>query len=110
MAHRILWAVAGLLAALALVAGCVNVQVPKGPYVVAGTGQPSQASRDRVHAMDRQALENEVLRLAAENDSLRQNYEKVKREKRQAEDERDRYHDQVERLQDQIRSLTSPRR
>ena len=111
MAHRILWAVAGLLAALALVAGCINVDVPKGPYVVAG-GSPhtSPATRERVHGMDRQALEDEVLRLSAENDSLRQNCDKLKRDKRLAEEERERYREQAERVQQQIRESRTPTR
>ena len=111
MAHRILWAVAGLLAVLALVAGCINVDVPRGPYVVAGgASHTSPATRERVHSMDRPALEDEALRLAAENDVLRQNYDKLKREKRLAEEERDRYREQAERVQQQIRESPAPRR
>jgi predicted RNase H-like nuclease (RuvC/YqgF family) len=99
MEHRILWAAAIVLTALALVAGCVNVSVPKGPYVVAGEPrQPSPQTRAQVQAMDKPALEDAVLRLGAENDSLRAEVQKLKREKKTIEDRCDRLEDQVKDL------------
>jgi peptidoglycan hydrolase CwlO-like protein len=96
MAHRLLWAVAIMLATLALVAGCVNVSVPKGPYVVAGQPRPpSPQARQQVQAMDKQALENEVLRLVGENDSLRQKLDEQKRENKVLKDRGDRLEDQI---------------
>jgi len=99
MAHRILWAVAILMAVAALVAGCINVSVPKGPYVVAGEPrQPSPAERSRVQGLDKPALENEVLRLTGENDSLRYEVEKLKRENKSLKD-------RIDRLEDQIKDM-----
>jgi peptidoglycan hydrolase CwlO-like protein len=96
MAHRLLWAVAIMLATLALVAGCVNVSVPKGPYVVAGQPRPpSPQERAQVQAMDKTALENEVLRLAGENDALRRKIDDLKRENKALEDRYDRLEDQI---------------
>jgi len=61
MARGIVWTAAILLAAIALVAGCVNVNVPEGPYVVAGSPrQPTPQERHRVGTMDRKGLEDEV--------------------------------------------------
>ena len=107
MAHRIVWAVAALMAALALVAGCINVDVPKGPYVVAGDSHKSAAPADqrRVSTMDKPALEQEVLRLTGENDDLRQEVEKLKRENKILKADRDHYKDQVENLQDQLKEM-----
>jgi len=87
------------------VAGCF-----KEPLVVIGTGgtraaQPSAAERSRVAGMDKEALENEVLRLAGENDSLRQEVEKLKRENKALKSEKDALKNQVERLQDQMKDL-----
>ena len=99
MAHRLLWAVAILLATLALVAGCINVSVPKGPYVVAGEPRPpSPQARQQVQAMDKPALENEVLRLAGENDALRQKLDEQKRENKSLKD-------RCERLEDQLKDM-----
>ena len=99
MAHRLLWAVAILLATLALVAGCINVSVPKGPYVVAGEPRPpSPQARQQVQAMDKPALENEVLRLAGENDMLRQKVDEQKRENKMLKDRCDRLEDQIKDL------------
>ena len=95
MAHRILWAVAILMAALALVAGCF---APKEPLIVIGTGggrPPSPQAREQVRAMDKPALENEVLRLAGENDSLRYEVDKVKRENKTLKDRIDQLEDQI---------------
>jgi len=97
MAHRLLWAVAIMLATLALVAGCVNVSVPKGPFVVAGQPRPpSPESLAQVQAMDKPALEKEVLRLMDENNALRQKIDDLKRENKTL---KDRY----EQLENQIR-------
>ena len=97
MAHRLLWAVAIMLATLALVAGCVNVSVPKGPFVVAGQPRPaSPETMAQVQAMDKPALEKEVLRLMDENNSLRQKVDDLKRENKTL---KDRY----EQLENQIR-------
>jgi len=101
MAHRLLWAVAIMLATLALVAGCVNVSVPKGPYIVAGEPRPpSPQTRQQVLAMDKQALENEVLRLAGENDMLRQKYDEQKRENKALKDRCGRLEDQIKDLRE----------
>ena len=97
MAHRLLWAVAIMLATLALVAGCVNVSVPKGPFVVAGQPRPaSPETMAQVQAMDKPPLEKEVLRLMDENNSLRQKVDDLKRENKTL---KDRY----EQLENQIR-------
>jgi peptidoglycan hydrolase CwlO-like protein len=97
MAHRILWAVAILMAVAALVAGCF---APKEPLVVIGTGSrpPSAQTQRQVQAMDRTALENEVLRLAGENDSLRYEVDKVKRENKTLKD-------RIDQLEDQIKDM-----
>ena len=106
MGHRIVWAAAVLVAFVALVAGCISVSAPKGPYVVAGEPrQPTAAERSRVQTMDKSALENEVLRLAAENDGLRQDLEKQKRENKILKSERDRYKDRVNDLEDKIKDM-----
>ncbi len=100
MAHRVLWMAAGLVAFLALVAGCVQVDVPEGPYVVAGgesKTQPTRAQRDRVEQMDESRLEQEVLSLTAENDRLRQENQALKRKVDQLED---RIEDLREKLED----------
>jgi hypothetical protein len=112
MAHRILWAVAVVLAAIALVAGCF---APSKPLVVIGAGdsQPESAGRGgppptgEVKAMDKTALENEVIRLAAENDDLRKEIDKLKRENKVMKGERDRARDEVEELQDKLNKARS---
>ena len=100
MARRILWAVAILMALAALVAGSFQVNVPEGPYVTLREEprQPSAAERSRVQGLDKTALENEVLRLTGENDSLRYEVEKLKREKKNLED-------RIDRLEDQIKDM-----
>ncbi len=102
MANRILWVVAVAMAAAALVAGCVSVKVPEGPYVVAGDSptEPSAKDRERVGDMDKAALEEEVLRLAAENDELRQKIGKLKREIKQLNEKKDRLEDRIDDLED----------
>jgi len=102
MANRILWVVAVAMAAAALVAGCVSVKVPEGLYVVAGDSrpEPSVKDRERVENMDKAALEEEVLRLAAENDELRQEIGKLKREIKQLKKEKDRLEDRIDDLED----------
>jgi FtsZ-binding cell division protein ZapB len=98
------------LAAIMLVAGCFQVNVPDvpdGPYVNLG-GQPRQptaAERTKVHGMDKQAMEDEVLRLTGENDGLRLENEKLKRDNKMLKAERDHYKDTAENLQDQIKDL-----
>jgi predicted RNase H-like nuclease (RuvC/YqgF family) len=88
-----------MLATLALVAGCVNVSVPKGPYVVAGEPRPpSPQTQAQVRAMDRPTLERETLRLAGENDALRQKIDDLKRENKMLKD-------RCERLEDQIKDM-----
>lgn len=107
MARGFLWAISALLAAAALVAGCVNVDVPRGPYVVANGGQrpASPADENRVRAMDRPALEQETLRLTAENDYLRRQVEKLKRDNKELDNEKDQLENRVERLEDQIKDM-----
>jgi len=111
MANRILWVVAVAMAAAALVAGCVSVKVPEGPYVVAGDSptEPPAEDRERVGDMDKAALEEEVLHLAAENDELRQEIGKLKREIEQLKKQKDREIEQLkkekERLEDRIDDL-----
>ena len=108
MTHKvILWSVAVLLAAVALVAGCMKVDVPKGPYMVMDRGGTQTAPKDRstVKGMSRVALENEVLRLASENTRLRQEVEGLKRKNKLIDKEKDRLEDRVEDLQDQIKDL-----
>jgi len=107
MERGILWAVAALMAAMALVAGCVNVDVPKGPYVVMDDGSRSATPADRtaVSKMDKTTLENEVLRLTAENSRLRQEVAKLKQEKKVLDTQKDRLEDRVESLEDQIKDL-----
>ena len=91
MARRMLWVVAILEAFLILVAGCF---APSKPLVVIGdsgyTSAPAPKDREQVEKMDKTALQDEVLRLTAENDALRQEVEKQKREiktlKKQVED------------------------
>ena len=98
MARRILWAVAILEAFLVLVAGCF---APSKPLVVIGDSgyksAPAPKDRERVEQMDKTALQDEVLRLTAENDALGQETEKQKREikmlKKQVEDLKDKVED-----------------
>ena len=109
MARRILWAVAVLLAAAALTAGCFSMKVPEPPpggYVQLGTSsQPSTAQdRNRVGRMDKKELEAEVLRLTAENDSLRQDIEHQKRENKSLKKEKAQLENRVEDLENQIKN------
>lgn len=104
----ILWLSAVLVAAVALVAGCVNVDVPDGPYVNLGssssrTTTPSSTDRSRVSAMSRAELENEALRLAAENDRLRREVDDLKRKNKQLDAEKDRLEDRVGALEDRLK-------
>ena len=106
MARGIVWTAAVLMAAIALVAGCVNVDVSKSPYVVAGSPrQPTLQERQHIATMDRKALEDEVLRLTAENDSLRIQAEGLKRDNKLLKGERNRLKDEVESLRDQIKEM-----
>ncbi len=109
MEHRLLWAVAVILGAAALVAGCLNVNVPEGPYVVAGNtsvgGASSAAERQRLDTMDRKGLENEVLRLTGENDALRMQNDNLKRENKLVTGERDRYKDDADNLRAQLNRM-----
>ncbi|MFO8015301.1 MAG: hypothetical protein R6X20_18620 [Phycisphaerae bacterium] len=103
----ILWASAILVAAVALVAGCVKVDVPEGPYVNMGGSSgsskaPSPADRGKVDAMSRAELENEVLRLTAENDRLRRDVADLKRKNKQLDREKDRLEDRVDALEDRL--------
>lgn len=107
----ILWSSAILMAAVALVAGCVNVDVPEGPYVNLGdssgssssrTTTASSADRSTVGAMSRSELENEVLRLAAENDRLRRQVADLQRKNKQLDAEKDRLEDRVDDLEDRL--------
>jgi predicted RNase H-like nuclease (RuvC/YqgF family) len=105
----ILWASAILVAAAALVAGCVKVDVPEGPYVTTGSGSSSasrttypSADRGKVDAMSRAELENEVLRLTAENDRLRQEIGDLKRRNKVLDREKDRLEDRVDDLEDRL--------
>ena len=108
MWHKIiLWTSAILTAGLALVAGCVSVDVPEGPYVTTGSSSasrtsPSTADRNKVNAMSRAELENEVLRLTAENDRLRQDVAGLKRKNKQLDAEKDRLEDRVDDLEDRL--------
>ncbi|HUU11991.1 MAG TPA: hypothetical protein VM431_15815 [Phycisphaerae bacterium] len=107
MERVVLWAVAIMMAALALVAGCISVDVPDGPYVkLDGTSsQPTPKDRGQVAKMDRPALENEVLRLAADNDRLRQEVAGLKRRNKLLDEEKDRLEDRVDNLEDQVKDL-----
>ena len=108
MTHKvILWSVAILMAAVALVAGCMKVDVPKGPYVIMDGGGTRTAPKDRstVKGMSREALENEVLRLASENTRLRQEVESLKRKNKLIDKEKDNLEDRVEDLEDQVKDL-----
>ena len=106
MARGIVWTAAVLMAAIALVAGCVNVDVHKSPYVVAGSPrQPTPQERQRVATLDRKGLEDEVLRLMAENDSLRMQREDLNRENKDLKGERNRLKDKVEDLQDERQEM-----
>lgn len=98
MANRILWVVALVLASLALVAGCMVIAVPDRPYVVIGSSSPNPKDRDRVAKMDKKQLEDEVLRLAADNDRLVQALGEAGREI-------DRLKDQVRNLEDEVKEL-----
>jgi peptidoglycan hydrolase CwlO-like protein len=98
MAHRLLWLVAVLMAALALVAGCFS---PKEPLIVIGerpSKAPSAQTRSQVQAMDKSALESEVLRLAGENDGLRQECDRLKRENKMLKKDNEQLKDQIKDL------------
>jgi len=99
MAHRMLWVVAILEAFLILVAGCF---APSKPLVVIGdsgySSAPAPKDRERVEKMDKQALQDEVLRLAAENDRLRQETESQKREIKTLKGRIDNLEDKLENL------------
>jgi len=103
----VLWAVAILMATAALVAGCVNVSVPDGPYVVGQTEEtsPSPKDRERVGKMDRTALEDEVLHLTGENDRLRQQVGQCEAKIKELKQEKDRLEDRVENLEEQVEDL-----
>jgi len=106
----ILWSSAILVAAVALVAGCVNVpKLPEGPYVTVGESSgssssrtPSTADRGKVAAMSRAELENEVLRLAADNNHLQREVADLKRKNKQIDAEKDRLEDRVDDLEDRL--------
>ncbi len=102
----ILWSSAILVAVAALVAGCVKVDVPDGPYVTAGgssgSSAPSKADRERVEGMSQSELEREVLRLTAENDRLRKEVADLKRKNKQLDAEKDRLEDRVDDLEDRL--------
>ncbi|MEA3368268.1 MAG: hypothetical protein U9R68_09170 [Planctomycetota bacterium] len=102
----ILWSSAILVATAALVAGCMSVDVPDGPYVNLGgfsrSSAPSKADRARVDAMSRAELENEVLRLTVENDRLRRDVADLKRKNKQLDAEKDRLEDRVDALEDRL--------
>ena len=99
MAHRMLWMVAILEAFLILVAGCF---APSKPLVVIGdsgySSAPAPKDRERVEEMDKEALQDEVLRLTAENDTLQQENEKQKREIKTLKN-------RVEDLEDQVKDM-----
>jgi peptidoglycan hydrolase CwlO-like protein len=101
MGRRILWAVAILEALLVLVAGCF---APSKPLVVIGDSgyqsSPAPKDREQVEKMDKAALQDEVLHLTAENDSLRQKVEEQKREIKILKNRIDNLEDQVEDLRD----------
>ena len=59
---------------------------------------PAPKDRERVEKMDKQALQDEVLRLTAENDRLRQEVESRKREIKTLKN-------RVENLEDQVKDL-----
>jgi len=104
----ILWSSALLVAAMALVAGCVNVDVPEGPYVNLGgspsrTTAPSSTDRSRVGSMSRAELENEVLRLSSENERLRREVNDLKRRNKQLDAEKDRLEDRLDELEDRLK-------
>jgi len=107
----ILWSSAILVAAVALVAGCVNVpKLPEGPYVTVGESSGSSSSRtttstadrSKVTAMSRAELENEVLRLAADNNQLQREVADLKRKNKQIDAEKDRLEDRVDDLEDRL--------
>jgi hypothetical protein len=104
VAHRMLWVVAITMAAAALVAGCVNVNVPKGPYATVNSTRPISAQdRARAAQMDRKELEEAYLRAAADNDALHVQVDDLKRQNKQLKGERDNYKDEAERLSDQLK-------
>lgn len=103
----ILWTVATLMVAMALVAGCFKIDAPDKPLVVIGepSRQPAPKDRSTVKGMSKQALENEVLRLASENTRLRQEVDSLKRKNKLIDKEKDRLEDHVEDLENQIKDM-----
>jgi peptidoglycan hydrolase CwlO-like protein len=110
MPRRVLWVVAVLLAAMALVAGCF---APSKPLVVIGDSgyqrQPSAADQERVGKMDQGQLQNEVLRLTAENDRLRQDNAKLDRDNKKLKGEKKSLEGEVDDLKDQVKDLKKRR-
>jgi septal ring factor EnvC (AmiA/AmiB activator) len=101
-----LWVAVIAVAAVALVAGCANVNVPNGPYVVVDRSHPITAQdRARVSQMDRPTLEDQYLRAASDNASLQAKVDDLKRQLKTAENERDRSKDEANDLRDQIKDL-----
>jgi septal ring factor EnvC (AmiA/AmiB activator) len=102
----LLWMLAIATAAVALVAGCANINVPSGPYVVVDRSRPITAQdRARAAQMDRPTLEDQYLHAASDNASLQAKVNDLKRELKAAENERDRYKDENDNLRDQIKDL-----
>jgi len=107
MERTILWVIAIVMATAALVAGCINVSVPKGPYMAVGPGPnpPTPEDINRVRAMDRAALEAEDLRLASDNENLRSIVERQKRDIKDLKGEREQLKDRIDRLESQVKEL-----
>jgi hypothetical protein len=101
MERKILWVIAILMATMALVAGCATINVPKGPYISVGPGSnpPSPEDVNRVRALDRTTLEAEDLRLASENEYLRQLVERQKRDIKDLKDKVKQFEKQVKDLE-----------
>jgi len=101
MAHRVLWMVAILEVFLVLVAGCF---APSKPLVVIGdsgySSAPAPKDRERVEKMDKEALQDEVLHLTAENDRLRQETASQKREIKTLKKRVADLEEQIEKLRD----------
>jgi len=110
MPHRVLWVVAVLLAAVALVAGCF---APSKPLVVIGdTGtqrQPSAADQERIGKMEPTQLQSEVMRLTAENDRLRQDNAKLDRDNKKLKGEKKSLEGENNDLKDQVKDLKKRR-
>jgi septal ring factor EnvC (AmiA/AmiB activator) len=97
------------MAFAALVAGCINVDVPRAPYVnVVATGVSKTTTYEqqkRISQMDRRELEDEFLRLAGQNDSLRIQVDDLKRELKTMRADRDKYKNDADDLRDQVKDL-----